>query len=202
MTRFFRASGMLAVGFAMGVLAAGAGIAVAAMGKAGWDRFGPMFKQGYAAGFNDAVRMAKTSDPQSFLAKQFRLPPSAKAIDWVAMIDELYAQKENENRPLPQIFSIAGPKMEERFGSEADAARKAFEERRKEFEKQREAKAKPPEGQAPAGTSPASGPDASPERTGAVAPASAPSAAPGSASAPAASSAPTPAEKPADTKQP
>ena len=130
MTRFFRASGMLGLGFALGVVVTSAGMAFAVMGKQGWDRWGPMFKQGYAAGFNDAVRMAKTSDPQSFLAKQFRLPPEAKALDWVVMIDQLYAEEGNENRPLPQIFSIAGPRLEARFGTEAEGQRRAFEKQR------------------------------------------------------------------------
>ena len=181
MTRFFRASGMLGLGFALGVVVTSAGMAFAVMGKQGWDRWGPMFKQGYAAGFNYAVRMAKTSDPQSFLAKQFRLPPAAKPLDWVVVIDELYAEEGNENRPLPQIFSMAGPRLEARFGTEAEGQRRAFE-------KQREAQEKALAEQRAAGAAiaaPAFGPDAEPGRVAPAAPASAPGAktTPGSAPA-------------------
>jgi hypothetical protein len=184
---------MLAAGFALGILATSAGMALAVMGKQGWDRWGPMFKQGYAAGFIDAVRMAKTSDPQSFLAKQFRLPPEAKALDWVVIVDQLYGEKENENRPLPQIFSIAGPKLEAKFGTEADGQRKAFE-------KQRDAQAKARADQSAAGaamTAPAFGPDAEPGRVAPDAPASAPAAKAASSSA---ATEPASGEKPAESK--
>jgi hypothetical protein len=196
MTRFFRASGMLAVGFALGILAAGAGMAAAAMGKKGWERFGPMFKQGYAAGFNDAVRIAKTSDPESFLARQFRLPPEAKALDWVVMIDRLYAEKENEKRPLPQIFMIAGPKLEAKFGTEADAQRKAFEKMAAEQAKVRAAQ------RAAAGAAavaPDSGPDAEPGHAAPAAPANSSEASPAAPKA-APAEKPAPAETPAESK--
>jgi hypothetical protein len=216
MTRFFRASGMLAAGFVLGVLAAGAGLAMAAMGKAGWNRFGPEFKQGYAAGFTDAVRVAKTADPQSYLAKQFRLPPEAKAMDWVAMVDQLYTEKENEKRPLIQIFSVAGPRLEARFGSENRASHGGFNEMKKAVGDQKE-RLQGPQSGAPGAAAPGapngaaagaadakapeaakgSAPSATPAATNAASPSSAPAA---NGSAPAAAPAPTPSDKPAAAK--
>jgi hypothetical protein len=142
----FKAAGLLAAGFALGVTVAGSTVAFAALGKKGWDRFGPMFKQGYVSGFTDAVRIAKNVEPYSYMATQYKVPLKAKPIHWMATIDELYAKKEHEDRPMPQIISIAGVMLETKFGAEPkmdqaaalDALRTAIDKQRRALARQKQ----------------------------------------------------------------
>jgi hypothetical protein len=106
----------LAIGFALGVVVGSSGLAAAAFGRQGWERFGPMFKQGYVAGFLECVRIAKALDPFSYVATQFPAPPKAKPDVWMRKIDELYAMDEHKNRTLPQLLIIAGGKLEKDYG--------------------------------------------------------------------------------------
>jgi hypothetical protein len=131
--------GSLAVGFALGFVVGSAAIASAAFGRAGWQRFGLPFKEGYVAGFVDCVRIAKALDPFSYIATNFPAPPRAKAIVWVRTIDELYAKDEHKDRTLAQILIIAGAKLEENFGDDQlrpndkrlDALRNAIDRQRR-----------------------------------------------------------------------
>jgi len=118
MTRFWRASGWVAVGFAAGVIAATAGVSVAALARKGWERFGLDFKQGYVSGFIDATRIAKAYDPSGYLSRQYRIPPKAPSVYWVRTLDELYKKPEHEARTVWQLMAIAGPILEKQFGPE------------------------------------------------------------------------------------
>ena len=171
MMRRFKCFGVPATAFVAGLVIGSAGVAGAAFGKKGWERFGPMFQQGYVAGFIDAVRIAKNFDPSSYLATNYALPPKAKPLDWTIAVTELYAQKEHENRPMSQILNIVGLNLTKKFGPEVkmDHARQiarlraALEQQRRAVEEYKrqaeEAKKLAAEGKTEPGSqaSPASG---------------------------------------------
>jgi len=131
----------LAIGVAIGLMLGGAGVATAAFGKKGWERFGPMFQQGYVAGFNDCVRIAKGLTPNGYVARNFTLVPKAKPTVWAKMISDLYAEEKHHNRAMSQIMVIAGQKIAARYNYEApaprdagmDGLRKLMEYRRREL---------------------------------------------------------------------
>ena len=130
----------VAMGFALGFLVGSAGVASAAFGRQGWDRFGLLFKQGYVAGFIDCVRIAKAIDPFSYIATNFPAPPRAKPIVWVRTIDDLYAKDEHKDRTLAQILIIAGAKLEKDFGDDqARPGDQRLEHLRQAIDRQRKA---------------------------------------------------------------
>jgi len=140
MKGIFKGAALVAAGFALGIMVAGASVSFAALSKKGWERFDPMFKQGYVAGFVEAVRIAKGVEPFSYMATQYRTPPKAKPYAWMLMIDELYKKKEHANRPMPQLIAIAGVKLESKFGEEPKADQgAALEALRTAIDKQRRA---------------------------------------------------------------
>ena len=105
-------------GTVIGLLVGSAGLSLAGFGKKGWDRFGLMFKHGYVAGFNDCVRIGKSTNPHSQIAMLYVLPDSAKGDHWVKEIDKFYANPKFAGRPMSQIMILAGKELEKTFGVE------------------------------------------------------------------------------------
>ncbi len=119
-----------------------AGIAtetLAGFGKKGWERFGPMFQQGYVAGFIDAVRMAKGHSPQSYLALNYPVPAAAKAIHWAHEVKEIYSEKRFQKLFLPDVLQIAGQRLSSRMGGEATYQDPGLESMRRMVERRHKA---------------------------------------------------------------
>ncbi|HIF64178.1 MAG TPA: hypothetical protein EYG16_03915 [Deltaproteobacteria bacterium] len=123
----------LVLGLALGLTLGAAGGSLAGFSKKGWGRVGLEFKQGYMAGFVDALRVAKNQDPTGWMTKNYRVPKNAKAIHWVAEVDRLYNNPLNANREMAQIMVVAGRNMvnSKKFGpdigSDANQAFKALQ---------------------------------------------------------------------------
>ncbi len=129
----------IVIGLTVGLLLGGTGAAWATFAKKGWERFGQWFQEGYVAGFNDCVRLAKALDPQGYVATNYVVPPKAKPHMWRLKINELYAKKEHAERPMSQIMVIAGKDLAKATGyveiqggdPRMENLRKALDTRRK-----------------------------------------------------------------------
>ncbi|MFQ5478247.1 MAG: hypothetical protein ACE5E4_06485 [Candidatus Binatia bacterium] len=104
------------VGLVAGLVLGAAGLSAAALGKKGWERFGPMFQQGYIAGFNDCVQLAKGMDSDGWVASNFIVPSRAKPMHWIDFIQEIYAKPENAGWPVSRAMMLAGARMLKDFG--------------------------------------------------------------------------------------
>ena len=89
------AGGLLA-GTLIGLILGTSAVSLAEFQKSGWQRFNGMFRAGYVAGFNDAIRIAKNRAAGSYLDVGFTLPADAKVSDWLKVINKLYEKKEYE----------------------------------------------------------------------------------------------------------
>jgi hypothetical protein len=132
----FRGRGLalgLVLGLALGLTLGAAGGSLAGFSKKGWGRVGLEFKQGYMAGFVDALRVAKNQDSSGWMTKNYRVPKNAKAIHWVAEVDRLYKEPSNSNREMAQIMVVAGRNMVDSkkfgpdIGSDSNQAFKALQ---------------------------------------------------------------------------
>ena len=159
---------LTAIGFALGVVVGSAGLSAAEFSQKGWERFGLMFRQGYMAGFIDAIRIAKNYDPAGYIAQTFPTPPRATAIHWVAKIDELYTKPEYQNRPLSQLIILAGAMMEKDFGDVMAPDDPRLKELRRVLEANRKAQRKAAAEKEKAGekTKPDAAAEKKPEGTG------------------------------------
>ncbi len=110
----------LVAAFIAGLLTATAVPALAGFGKTGWERFGALFQQGYVAGFIDAVRLAKSRDPDGYLTKNFKIPAQAKAIHWAREVTEMYAEERFEKLLVSDVLQAAGDKLSIKLGPEAE----------------------------------------------------------------------------------
>lgn len=128
----------LVVGIIVGVLFGSAGVVFSALGKEGWAQRDVQFKLGYIAGFNDVVRMAKRSMPQSTIAQSFAIPRDAKLINWLYEIEQLFKDPRYENRSIVDLMALAGGPMAKKFGGEAHVE-SGLERLREAMDKRREA---------------------------------------------------------------
>ncbi len=118
------AGGLLA-GTLIGLVLGTSAVSLAEFKKSGWQRFNGMFRAGYVAGFNDAIRIAKHRAAGSYLDTGFKVPMNAKVSDWLKTINRLYEKKEYEHLAVSQLIQLAGEEMMEEFGPDASTARLA-----------------------------------------------------------------------------
>ncbi len=108
----------IAVGVAVGLLIGSVGVAYSTMGKAGWDKQPVEFKLGYLAGFTDVVRMAKGTDPGGQIAQSYKIPQTAKLINWLYQVETMFEEEKHAPRNISQIIAFAGAAMEREFGGD------------------------------------------------------------------------------------
>jgi hypothetical protein len=111
----------LVTGTLIGLILGSSAVSLAEFKKSGWERFNGMFRAGYIAGFNDAVRIAKYRSAGSYLDTAFSVPSDARVSDWLKAMNRLYAKKENENLAVSQIIQLAGKELEGEFGADVSA---------------------------------------------------------------------------------
>jgi len=122
------------MGLSIGLIAGIATESLAGFGKKGWERFGPMFQQGYVAGFIDAVRMAKSRSPESYLARNYPIPAAAKAVHWAHAVKQIYSEKRFEKLYLPDVLQIAAQRLSARMGAQATYSDPGLESMRRMVE--------------------------------------------------------------------
>jgi hypothetical protein len=134
-----RSTRSIAVVVLLAVIALGAAPseASAAMGKAAWEKLSRQAQAGYIVGFLDCLRIAKGMEPMGYLAKAYVMPPRAKPRDWLAMVNQLYKEKEHEKRRLSQVLAIAGDKLSAKYGAEHIHGPAGLSVLRREIEKRR-----------------------------------------------------------------
>ncbi len=108
----------IVVGTAVGTLIGSVGVAYSTMGKAGWDKQSPEFKLGYLAGFTDVVRMAKGTDPGGQIAKAYKIPQTAKLVNWLYQVETMFKEEKHAPRNISQIIAFAGAAMAQDFGGD------------------------------------------------------------------------------------
>jgi len=111
--------------------------ASADMGKVGWEKLDKKVQAGYIVGFLHAVRIAKGMEPTGYMARTYMTPPGAKPRDWLAMVNQLYKQKEHEKRTLSQVMVIAGNALAAKHGPEQVHSAAGLEALRLQIEKRR-----------------------------------------------------------------
>ena len=131
----------LGLGLVVGLLIGGAGVALAAIGKPGWDKLQRPVQAGYITGFLECVRLAKATDQEGYIATNFVMPAAAKPLDYLAAVDKLYVQEEHATRSLAQVLVIAGAEMEKKFGPDMRYGHAGLEGLRQMVEARRKAMA-------------------------------------------------------------
>ena len=135
----------MVLGVTLGLVVGSTGVAAAAFGKKGWERWGSMFQGGYVAGFVDCVRVAKAREGSSLIALSYMVPVNAKAVHWQSKVSELYAKKENHNRPMSQIMAMAGNELVGKLGPDVQGSdglqrlRQFLEKRKKRLQEKAKA---------------------------------------------------------------
>ena len=179
------AAGVL-VGVIAGLTAGMVTVAHSTTGKKAWDRFGDMFQAGYVSGFLDCVSIAKAMDRESYVARNYIMPPAIKPSHYQVWINEAYQDPKNGEKTVPQLLVLAGYRLQAKYGPEVppndvsmealrsavDARRSAYREAeaaRKELEAAKSADGvTDPPAPAPQGAQDSNAPNASPPSSGAA----------------------------------
>jgi hypothetical protein len=99
------------VGLVVGLICATAAGSWAVMGKSHWEEHNWHFQVGYLAGFLDVVRVVQARNPDTSLAREFKVPPQTPVYLWREKVNSLYADEANADRPLSQIIVMVGDEL-------------------------------------------------------------------------------------------
>jgi hypothetical protein len=133
------------VGLVVGLVCATAAGSLAAMNKMHWQKRNWHFQVGYLAGFLDMTRIVQSRNPETSLAREYRVPPGTPPHLWLEKVNALYAEEVHAKRPLTQIIVLAGEQLAAETGYNDPAAQAGgLEAYRKYMElfQQREAEAR------------------------------------------------------------
>ena len=109
----------LVVGVLIGLVLGSASLATAAFGYKGWQTFSPDFKMGYVTGFIGMANLARNLDPGGWVDNRYPQISKAREAEWVALIDELYKQPENQNYSIFTVLQSAAHRLELKYGKPA-----------------------------------------------------------------------------------
>lgn len=122
----FRGFGL---GVLVGLLVGSTGVATAALGYKGWERFSKDFLQGYIVGFMEMSNLARNLHPGGWVDQRYPYG-DAKSAEWYPLLDEFYKDPKYQGYTLPSLLGAASTVLAERHNipSADERARKRFQE--------------------------------------------------------------------------
>lgn len=134
-------------GVVVGVMIGSAGLAAAAFGYKGWERFSSDFKVGYINGFLEMANLARNLDPGGYVDIKYPMVPKAKPMHWADEVNRLYADPANQKYSITSIMQLAAHELEKKFGKGPDPherTRRRMEQQLEALRRKREAMGLPP----------------------------------------------------------
>ncbi len=129
-------------GVVVGVMIGSAGLAAAAFGYNGWQKFSQDFKVGYVFGFLEMANLARNLDPGGYLDIKYPMVPKAKPVHWADEVNRLYADPANQKYSMTSIMQLASHELQKKFGSAPspeERTRRRMEQQLEALRRKREA---------------------------------------------------------------